>query len=255
MTTLDTSISHISKAFAECRLELLAFLEDQGQDQGEADSTKHKNTRLKNEESPAVLMDATNNLLDLLYIQEGDSSSLSTKELSELGDYGLDMLHRLAENTQAQGFGSYQNFETLAYPLALWLARQGAEISILYPIVSTLARMANRLTEPEQLEQLFLQTGEIIEALSVKLTQDLEQSEPGSPLSVLLINRAIVATRSLNLDFITFSYQVVREQLPELANGFYAEAMEQMELLNYPPEVRALVEDFYTHAKGNALLH
>lgn len=253
MTTLDTSISHISETFAEYRAEFLAFMDEQ--DRGESGHGQQRSIRPEAKESPGVLMDAMNSLLDLLYIQEGDKASLSSKELSELGDYGLDMLHRLSENTQTLGFDKHQNFEILAYPLALWLARQGAEISILYPVVSTLARMANRLTEPEQLEHLFRQTSEIIEALSIKITHDLEQTEPGSPLSVLLINRAIIATRSLNLDFISLSYQVIREQLPELAHSFYAEAMEQMELLNYPTEVRVLVEDFYNHAKGKALLH
>lgn len=243
MNTLDTSISHLSEAFAECRADFL-----DSQDEQENSDTGGK-------ENPEVLMDAMSNLFDLLYIHETDKGSLTSKELTELGDYGLDMLHRLAENTEALGFANHQNFETIAYPLALWLARHGAEISILYPVVSTLARMANRLTEPAQLEILFQQTGEIIEALSIRITQDLQQTEPGSPLSVLLINRAIIATRSLNLDFIEMSYQVVRDQLPELAHGFYAEAMEQMELLNYPPDVRDLVEDFYNHSKGKALLH
>jgi hypothetical protein len=243
MNTLNSSISHISEAFAECKADFVDFQDEQEQAK-EADR-----------DSPEVLMDAMDNLFDLFFIHETDKASLSSKELGELGDYGLDMLHRLAENTEALGFGNHQNFETLTYPLALWLARHGAEIGVLYPVVSTLARMANRLTEPPQLEQLFQQTGEIVEALSIKITQDLQQSEPGSPLSVLFINRAIIATRSLNLDYIQLSYQVIREQLPELAHGFYAEAMEQMELLNYPPDVRALVEDFYNHSKGKVLLH
>lgn len=243
MNTLDSTISQISAAYTDC---VAGFMDFQ-----DANELPNGDT----EESPAILMDALGNLLELLYIHETDNASLSHKELSELGNYGIDLLQRLSEITGELGYPEHQGFEQLSLPLSLWLGAHGAEINLLYPIVSTLARLANRLTDPVDLEKLFAQTTRILDALSIKITQDLQQSEPGSPLSVFLINRAIIATRSLNLDFITFSYQVIRDQLPELAHGFYAEAMEQMELLNYPPEVRALVGDFYNHAKGKALLH
>ncbi|MEO5341740.1 MAG: hypothetical protein H7842_00120 [Gammaproteobacteria bacterium SHHR-1] len=243
MESPAADIIRIIDAFSECAKDFIAFWEDQGKP--ELDSTNE----------PDVILDALLNLLDMFYAHEMQNGSLSEDDLSELGNYGLTMLEALTLDAQSVHYPHYLYFETIAFPLALWLARNGAELDVLGPVVNTLARMANQLNQPDELENLFSQSSEIADALSVGLTQDLEQSLPGAPWSVFLINRGIIATRSLNPDCIISAYESIIEYVPELSHEFFAEAMEQMELLDYPPQVRMIVERYLNQTNANTLLH
>jgi hypothetical protein len=243
METPAADIIRIIDAFSECAEDFNAFWEDQGKPELES----------KNE--PDVIIDAMINLLDMLYAHEMQNGKLSSDELGELGNYGLNMLESLTLDTESIHYENHIHFETLSFPLALWLARNGAELEVLDPVVNTLARLANQLSQPEELETLFSQSSEIAEALSVSLTQDLEQSMPGAAWSVFLINRGIIATRSLNLECIAVAYDAIIEYLPEISHGFFAEGMEQMELLDYPSHVRSLVERYFNQTQSTTLLH
>lgn len=243
METPAADIIRIIDAFGECSEDFYAFYEDRGKPEMESGN------------NPEVVIDATVNLLDMFYAHEMENGAMTEDEMSELGNYGLNMLQALALDTESIEFPGHSHFETLAFPLALWLARNGAEIEVLDPVVNTLARMANQLTQPEELETLFSQSSEIAEALSVSLTQDLEQSMPGAAWSVFLINRGIIATRSLNPECITAAYEAIIEYLPEISHEFFAEGMEQMELLDYPAHVRVIVERYFNQTQSNTLLH
>ncbi|MBF0254927.1 MAG: hypothetical protein HQL47_00380 [Gammaproteobacteria bacterium] len=236
-------ILRIIDAFTQCARDFRAFWDDHGRPD------------LSSGNQPDVVLDAMSNLLEMLYNHEMENQPLGLDELSEMGNYGLNMLQALSLDTESIDYSHHLNFETIAFPLALWLARQDAEISVLDPVVNTLARMANALTQPEELENLFSHSAEIADALSVTLTQDLEQSLPGAAWSVFLINRGIIATRSLNPDCIEAAYDSIVEYLPEMSREFFAEGMEQMELLDYPPHVRSIVERYFNQTQSTTLLH
>jgi hypothetical protein len=243
MESPAADIIRIIDAFGECAKDFMLYWEDQGKPD------------LESGNQPQVLLDAVLNLLDMFYAHEMQHGRLDLDELSELGNYGLNMLQALALDTQSVNYEFHHYFETIAFPLALWLARNDAELDVLDPVVNTLARMANQLTQPEELENLFSQSSEIADALSVRLTQNLEQSLPGAPWSVFLINRGIIATRSLNPDCILSAYEAIIDYVPEVSHEFFTEAMEQMELLDYPPQVRLIVERYFNQTKSNTLLH
>jgi len=73
----------------------------------------------------------------------------------------------------------------------------------------------------------------------------MSNSDPQRPWRVLLLNYAIVATRTHQLSIIDSVYQFFVEHLPEDASQFFTEAMSQMETQNYPVEVKQVVEKFY----------
>ncbi len=236
-------IAHLMAALADLAEDLALHLED------------HQQAPMDDTPSFNALLEALRQFFDLLYAQQTGEQTLNPDELSELGNYGLDLLQSLAQEAEALDFPRHQAFEDLSFPLGLWLARNQAEISILGPIVNNLARLANRLTQPEQLENLFSQSSEIDEAISVRLSQDLEHNQTGTAWSVFLINRGIIATRSLNPDLIATAYDAIIEHLPELAQDFLAEAMEQMEALEYPRQVRHFVESYFNHWNNHKRLH
>ena len=243
METPPADITRIIEALSECSQDFIQFWDEKG------------NPEVESGNSPDVLIEALVNLFDLLYTQEVGDKKLTQDELSELGQYGMNLLQALSLDTESIGYEGHQNFEDISFPLGLWLARNQAEITTLDPLVNTLARIANRLVHPEELEALFNQSSEIYDAISVTLTQDLEQGHQDSAWSIFLVNRGIIATRTLNTTIIELAYSAIAEYLPEISHEFFTEGMEQMELLDYPPTVREVVERFYNQSKTLQLLH
>jgi hypothetical protein len=236
-------INQIIEAFAQCASDFRTYWNDQSQPELESDN------------DPEVLIVGMVDLLELLYIHQTSGQNLSTDELTELSSYALNMLQALSQDAESIGYGNHLDFEDISFPLCLWLARHDAELEELDPLVNTLARLANAVNQPDQLETLFSQSTELLDALSVTLTQDLEQAMPDSALSVFLINRGIIATRSLNTDCMESAYDTIVEYLPEISHEFFAEGMEQMELLDYPEYVRNIVARYYNNTRSRTLLH
>lgn len=205
--------------------------------------------------SPAVIIETLVNLLEMLYAHETGVHPIGEDELNELGNYGLSLLDSLEIDTGSIEYPSHHFFGDLAFPLALWLARNDGEIEELGPVVNALARTANRLSHPEELEGLFSQSSEILHAVSPILIQDPEQHTDGAPWAMMLFNRGIIATRSTIPELIEAAYKELVEQLPLGAPDFFCEATEQMELLAYPSHVRAIVERYYNEWGAKKLLH
>jgi hypothetical protein len=201
--------------------------------------------------SPRMLQQAMLRLLELMSIIEAQGEEvlpLSEQQINmnELGDYAIQMLSDLA--TAAGSLQLEQaslQLEDLTLPMALWIARHGGELRILAPIINALARLANTLNEPATLAQLYQLSDELQRAVDSATRQDLEKSNSGRPWRLLLMNRAIIATRSHRTELIEEAYQQLAEALPEEAPGFFQEGMKQMELLGYPQVVRQVVEKYY----------
>jgi hypothetical protein len=216
-----------------------------------ADNTDH---------SPSMLQQAMLRLLELLEIieRQGMGKALSGEDLdlNELGDYAIQILSDLAAVASSLSLQpeSHQ-LEDLTLPMALWIARHGGEVRFLAPIVNALARLANTLRDPESLGQLYRVSNELQQAVDMTTRQDLEKSNPDRPWRLLLMNRAIIATRSHQADLIEMAYDDLVQALPEEAPRFFEEGMQQMELLNYPQVVRQLVEKYYQMWSPSRTLH
>jgi hypothetical protein len=201
--------------------------------------------------SPSMQQQAMQRLIELLQVIErhdrGDPSLNDQGiDLNELGDYAIQMLSDLsAAAASLQLDRESQQLEDLTLPMGLWISRHGGELRTLAPIVNALARLANTLREPETLSQLYQLTREVQHAVDEATCQDLEKTNPGRPWRLLLMNQAIIATRSHQTQLIDEAYHQLVEALPEEAPRFFEEGMQQMELLGYPPVVRQVVEKYY----------
>ena len=177
---------------------------------------------------------------------EGAAGRLSPAELHDLGSFGLGLLTELAACARQVGLDREGvAAEALAVPLGLLVARAGGELSALQPVVDALAALANGLSDPAELAQLFGLMGEIVNAVSPAVAQDPDRSNPQRPWRILLLNRAIVATRSHRPALMAAAFDAVVEHLPEEAARFFEEGMAQMDALDYPPHVRAVMERYY----------
>lgn len=209
---------------------------------------------------PGTICDALLQLIDILGQLEDSGNGIapddqdSGKEITTLGEYGLHLIEELAMLTrQMHSSVNAGDIEHLCLPFALWIARHGGEIRNLAPVVNTLAYFANQHARPGMMTTLHAKCCEIIEASS-PASQENAAEEPAHPYRLLLLNRAIVATRSHNPELIESAFDSVLELLPNDAQAFFAEAMEQMAVINYPEHVRAIVRRYFlTHTRPRQL--
>jgi hypothetical protein len=214
--------------------------------------------------SAALLIEAMQKVFQLLKrvlgaprdAQNQDKQTERTQDMHELGDYGFNLLSDLATLAARHGEPALSHeFEGVCLPLAVWIARQGGSLSTLEPIVNALAYQANTLREPRELQRLYETVGEIQDAVTPLVQKDLEKSNPNRPWRILLLNRAIIATRSHRPELMETAYENLVMHLPEEAPRFFREGMQQMVALDYPQPVRKVVEKYYNLWSGERTLH
>jgi len=199
--------------------------------------------------TPEILVESILRLLSVLRQKDGlgaQPDAPGTRDISSLSNYGIRLLADLTAWSAALKQQSAVNtLRELTYAFALWAARQEAEISDLQPVVDALAFVANRVKSPGILEDLYQAACDLQNAVDPLLSQDFDRSNPGRPWRLLVLNRAIIATRSHQPLLMEAAFQVLTELLPEDAENFFREGMEQMDALDYPGKVRLVMEKYY----------
>ena len=85
---------------------------------------------------------------------------------------------------------------------------------MLQPLVDTLAWLANNLEDTRQLAELTHILGNLMNACSMAISSDLDNTNPGRPWRVLNINRGIVATRSHDIELMREAFETLINTLP-----------------------------------------
>ena len=207
--------------------------------------------------SPTMIVKAAQQLYDMMaHLSEDDFQLQKEIDIDQCCDYGLRLFDEQSELALRCGLDDVaQEIEDLCFPYSLWAVRHHAAVYHLQPVVNAIARRANTLREPGDLSSLFTQINEIMEAVDEKLRQDIESHDPMRPWRILLLNRAIVATRSFQPVLIETAYMDIVTFLPEEASGFFSNAMEQMDQVGYPTHVREIVESWFQRYSSKPTLH
>jgi hypothetical protein len=246
-------VSHLQEVFRPIAREVVEAYEDLADPRSE-------------QQTPAMLVEAMEQLLEVLKRIEHDQvvrtggavggQSLESRELSELGDFGMELLSELSGHAAQLGMEEQAGtLAELSFPLAVWLVRLGAELRILQPVVTAIANLANRTRDPALLEELCRVTAEIVERVDVQLKQDIEKTDPMRPWRILMLNFGIIATRSHQPSLMEHAFDTLIQHLPEEAPEFFRQGMEQMEALNYPPHVRDVVERYHAEWGRPRFIH
>jgi len=202
------------------------------------------------EQTPEQLLAGMEKAIDVMERADADAVSkqgeaaLSDDEITEIGDYALDLLGALVELDESTSGHQNRDLTRLTIPISLWIARQGGHINKLELVVNSLAAWANELQDTIQIAELARVMREIIDAASDEIRQDLEQSNPMRPWRIINLNYGIVATRSHDPALMDAAFAVLVENLPQDARAFFREGMEQMDVVGYPREVREVVERY-----------
>jgi len=206
---------------------------------------------------------ALHQLLDILYATDkvavsgkGLEQELTADDITSIGDHGMKLIAECADwATQLERNEARMQFESISYPLALWVARHGGKIETLDTVVNGLAAISNQSYDADDLEVITAHTGQIIHAANATLTQDRDRSNPQRPWRILHLNYGITATRTHNTSLMEESFETLVHNIPDDADDFFREGMEQMEALDYPIHVRAVMEKYFTQWSGSKTLH
>ncbi|UCE89247.1 MAG: hypothetical protein JSW10_13355 [Pseudomonadota bacterium] len=224
--------------------------------------------RADDEVGPRLLLDALQRYFEILKELEAqggdalpaelleelvmDTDTQSANPATTLGQYGIsllrDLIVRARDAHQAQ---ACQTLERTCVAAALWTARHGGRLETLEPVVDALAELANTLVATRALAELAALMGEIADAVAPRIKQSPDSLHPGHPWRVLNVNRGIVATRSHDPLVMDRVFDALLRNLPDAAAEFFEEGMRQVEIIDYPPQVRDVMERYWrsTHAR------
>lgn len=167
-------------------------------------------------------------------------------DMRELADYGLGLMNDLNDwAVKLECDEAQQVFTGLSIPVALWCARQQISLSQLEPVVNALSKLANSTQDEHLLSQISDSVNVIIDAATPQIKQDVDKSNPDRPWRVLNLNHGIVATRTHDPKRMEAVFEQLLYRLPEDAPNFFREGMEQMDIVDYPPHVRSVMEKYY----------
>ncbi|WP_296806229.1 hypothetical protein [Thiocapsa sp.] len=216
------------------------------------------------EPAPQVSLNGLAHLLDAVRAGEAEPRGepaqvlrpVTGAEPDVLLEHGLGLLRQLSEVARRLNLESQaQAVEVLAVPFACWMLRRGGELQHPQDVVNALAALADRVSQPEELAELYGLMGEIAEGIGADRIHGMDPSDPTDPWLVLLINRGIVATRSQQPALMEEAFNAIGEQLPEHAPYFFREGMGQMEALNYPTHVREVMQRYFEKWCSGQRLH
>jgi hypothetical protein len=205
-------------------------------------------------QNPAELVASLGQLREI--VQNNTTSRLTPGEVTEIGDFSMQLLSSTSTILQRMNNVELQQQNgLLAVSMALWTGANGGQINMLEPLVDTLAWLANHIEDTQQLAELTRVLGSLMEACSIAISSDLDNTNPGRPWRVLNINRGIVATRSHDIDLMHEVFETLIRNLPQDAAGFFQQGMSEMDRLGYPDHVRKVMQEYAEQYPANKVVH
>ena len=206
--------------------------------------------------NPAEVIASLQQLKDVVQNSAEQPDTLNAGEITEIGEYGMQLLGDTSQILQRLNDTNLQQLNgMLAVSIALWAGARGGQINILEPLVDTLAWLANHLEDEGQIAELSNILGELINACSLAITSDPDNTDPGRPWRVLNINRCIVATRSHDVALMREAFDILISNLPHEAAGFFSQGLSEMDRVGYPDHVREVVQEYANKHSPENIIH
>jgi len=207
-------------------------------------------------DNPTQVVTSLQQLKDIVASSSDRADRLSAAEVTEIGEYGMQLLGNTSQILQRlNDVDLQQKNGILAVSIALWTGAQGGQINMLEPLVDTLAWLANHLEDEPSLAELSDILNNLMNACSIAISSDLDNTNPGRPWRVLNINRGIVATRSHNVELMREAFDTLIQNLPQDAAGFFQQGMSEMDRLGYPDHVREIMQEYADRHSPENIIH
>jgi hypothetical protein len=116
-------------------------------------------------------------------------------------------------------------------------------------LISTLVRyialLANKTGDVNELQNLYVHAHDLVKTLQNMDLSDSLISHLGETLRTLYFNYGIIATRTHKLNNLRTAYDFLKNEQPELATQFFAEAIKQIQIVDYPENVKDIIKEYY----------
>lgn len=213
-------------------------------------------------DTPQDILAAFGQLIEVMQRLESDyrhGTPDSVRELAGsatgLGDFAFSLLEK---TERALGPATPERSAlraALDIGFAYWVARHGGAIQDYGPLVDRIALLANRTQTPDVLADLATVMLKLIDAAAPAYAQDLDNANPGRPWRLLHLNLGIVATRARRADLMEQAFARLVTHLPQDAAQFFHQGMQQLERIDYPESVRAVMQDYFRRWGDKPALH
>lgn len=212
-------------------------------------------------ETPTDILAAFGQLMEILLRLESEYRSGTpdtcrdlADSATELGEFAFTLLDKTERVLGVTP--EYMNQRAaLDVGFAYWVARHGGGIRDLAPLVDAAALLANRTQAPERLADLATVMLTLIDTAAPAHAQDLDNANPGRPWRLLHLNLGIVATRAGRPELMELAFARLVTHLPQDAAQFFHQGMQQLERIDYPEPVRAVMHNYFQRWGGKPALH
>ena len=185
---------------------------------------------------------------DTVNQQASDDHIISRTEATEIGDHGFILLLKLVNLMEKLDLPHRRKeIEQISLIFARWVIHYQGQLKHIEPIVNAFAHSANNMKDKKSLLALVELMSEVVEASSDEIKHDLESSNIYRPWRLLHINRGIVATRTHDTRIMKRVFDEMMLYLPQDAASFFSEGMQEMDAMDYPPNVRKVIEEYFLH--------
>lgn len=193
------------------------------------------------EATPPLLAEAVRECLETCRQVDAGELELPLEEIDELGSSALECLADMALWAWQLKLDDQRTaIEDLALDMALWIAKNAGEISVLEPVVNALAREANATRDNAALHALFERACSLIAHVAPAISESADQADL-QPWLTLNFNCAIIATRTQDADLMNAAYDLLETHVPAHCRAFYAEGVREAAKPVYGPHVAAMM--------------
>jgi len=173
-------------------------------------------------------------------------TAINHDDITQVGEYGFNLLTELLQWAHKNHLDTFaKSARELVLSLALWITQYKGEIRTLEPVVDALTQIANKTVDTVQLTEIVTIMDRIIFHCSSVIKNDPEKINPLRPWRVIHLNRAITATRSHDTELMQRVFQELVNAFPDDVADFFSEGVHEMDRLNYPDPVRAVLYEFF----------
>ena len=174
------------------------------------------------------------------------SCPLNSGELTEIGNYGLDLMQTLSEWAQRLSLPEdMHQLQSAMIVVSLWIARQGGSLTTIDLIVETLNEVVKSTIEPEVLLILSEVMGELVNAVAAEIKTNQAPQHVRKTWRDLNKSWGIVATRTKDIGVIQKVYDQLVENIPQHVPLFFKRVLLEPDSCEFSIAMTAVITSYY----------
>jgi hypothetical protein len=199
-----------------------------------------------NKITPAMLVDALDVFFDdceRIDRDYGPTAEVLAEDVNAITDQIFECLHDLGNWADRLKLRAARvSVIDISLEVAQWCMRHRGQLRQIGPVVAALANRANAAGSLDACIALSDAYEAVISNVAARLQADHLSTDPLRPWRQLLINAAIVSTRSRDTRKMERAYRRLEAHLPSECPAFFQQAAHQVAGLGFSAEARALVQ-------------